>query len=81
MKCYYTIDLKTFKKVFIPMCYGTIHTHNKDDCCCPEPITEHQFEKERFNKECERLNNTITSQQSEINHLNKIIENLINKKK
>lgn len=80
MKCHYTIDPKTLKKVFIPMCYGTIETKDLDDCCCENPLTEHHFEKERFNKILAAKNDTIKSQQSEIIHLKKIIEKL-NKKK
>jgi hypothetical protein len=76
MKCYYTIDPKTLKKVFIPMCFGTIHTHDMDDCTCQEPTTEYQFQKERFNKVVEDKNKTIISQQNEIKHLNKIINSL-----
>jgi hypothetical protein len=76
MKCYYTIDPKTLKKVFIPMCCGTIYTKNKEDCCCPDPLTEHYFEKERYNKVLEAKNETIKWMQSEIDHLNKIIKSL-----
>lgn len=79
MKCYYTIDKETLKKVFIPMCLGTIYTHKVEDCCCDEPIANHQFEKERFNKVVQKQNETIISMASEILHLNSIIDN-INKK-
>lgn len=74
MKCHYTIDSKTKKKVFIPMCYGTIHTLDKDDCNCPEPLTEHHFEKERFNKIVKEKNATIEAQQNELNRLRKILK-------
>jgi hypothetical protein len=74
MKCYYTIDKKTLKKVFIPMCWETIHTHDIDDCICPEPTTEYQFQKKRFNLEVNRLNGNIKAMQSEIIHLNSIIK-------
>jgi hypothetical protein len=73
MKCYYTIDPKTLKKVLIPMCMGTI-IRNK--CCCPDPLTEHQFQKERYNKVLDEKNQTIEAMQAEINHLNKIIQKL-----
>lgn len=76
MKCYYTIDPKTKKKVFISMCYGTEYSKDKRDCSCPDPLTEHHFEKERYNKVLKVKNETIKSMQSEIDHLNKII-NLI----
>lgn len=79
MKCYYTIDPKTKKKVFIPMCYGTIHSLDKDDCCCPEPLTEHHFEKDRFNKVLKQKNDTILAMEAELKHLHKII-NAINQK-
>lgn len=75
MKCYYTIDPKTKKKVFIPMCYGTIYTFDKKDCNCDDPLTVHHFEKERFNQVLEKKNQTIESMQAEINHLLKIIKN------
>ncbi len=74
MKCYYTIDTKTNKKVFIPMCYGTIHTLDKDDCTCPESLTEHHFEKERFNAIVKEKNATIEAQQNELNRLRKILK-------
>lgn len=74
MKCYYTIDPKTNKKVFIPMCFGTIHTLDKDDCNCSEPLTEHHFEKERFNKILKGKNDTIAAQQNELNRLRKILK-------
>jgi hypothetical protein len=74
MKCHYTIDLKTKKKVFIPMCYGTVHSFDKKDCCCEEPLTEYRFEKERFNKVVEKKNKTITALESELKHLRKILK-------
>jgi hypothetical protein len=80
MKCYYTIDPKTLKKVFIPMCYSTVYSKDKRDCSCPDPLTEHHFEKERFNKVVLQKNETIESMQAEINHLNKVINNIKNKK-
>ena len=73
MKCYYTIDSKTKKKVFIPMCYGTIHSFDIKDCCCENPLTEHHFQKERFNKVVEQKNETIKSLQSEIKYLRTLI--------
>lgn len=73
MKCYHTIDPKTKKKVFIPMCYGTIYSHDLNDCCCENPLTEYHFEKDRFNVAIENKNQTIKSMQSEIDYLNKII--------
>lgn len=74
MKCYYTIDPGTQKKVFIPMCYGTIYSHDKEDCCCADPLTEHYFEKKRFNKVVIEKNKTIESMQSELEHLRKILK-------
>jgi hypothetical protein len=79
MKCYYTIDPKTLKKVFIPMCWGTIHSMDIEDCNCENPLTQHYFEKERFNKIVEDKNKTIISQQNEIKHLNQIIKSFKNK--
>jgi cobalamin biosynthesis Co2+ chelatase CbiK len=73
MKCHYTIDPKNKKKVFIPMCYGTIHSMEIEDCCCENPLTEHHFEKERFNIILQKKNETIKWMQSEIDHLTKII--------
>ena len=55
------------------MCYGTIYSHDMDDCCCENPLTEYHFEKERFNVAIDKKNKTIKSMQSEIDHLNKII--------
>lgn len=74
MKCYYTLDPKTKKRVFIPMCIGTIHSEDIDDCHCPQPLTEHHFAKERFNKVLKEKNDTIAAQQSELNHLRKILK-------
>ena len=76
MKCYHTIDPKTLKKVFIPMCYGTIDTRDIRDCNCSNPLTEYHFQKERFNKVVKEKNDTIASQEAEIKHLNKIIDKL-----
>lgn len=76
MKCYWTYDPKTLKKVFIPMCYGSI-IRNK--CCCADPLTAHHFEKERFNEAIAEKNRTIEAMQAEIKNLNKVI--LILKKK
>lgn len=76
MKCYFTVDPKTLKKVFIPMCYGTVDSHDIDDCICSNPLTDYQFKKERFNKVLKEKNDTISSQQAEIKHLNKIIASL-----
>jgi predicted RNase H-like nuclease (RuvC/YqgF family) len=76
MKCFYTIDPKTLKKVFIPMCYGTMDTRDIRDCNCPDPLTEHQFQKERYNEVLQQKNESIESMQAEINHLNKVIINL-----
>ena len=76
MKCYFTIDPITNEKVFIPMCYSTIYTLDKEDCTCPEPLTEHYFEKKRFNDIVKLKNETIKDMQVEIKHLNKIIKNL-----
>jgi len=56
------------------MCLGTIHTNDMDDCNCPEPITEYQFQKEKFNFEVNRLNENIKAMQAEIIHLNSIIK-------
>lgn len=77
MKCHYTIDPKTKKKVFIPMCYGTIHSQDKDDCICQEPLTEYHFEKDRFNKVLKEKNATIEAQQNELNRLRKILKIVI----
>jgi len=74
MKCHYTIDPKTKEKFFIPMCYGTCHSQDIEDCCCPEPLTEHHFEKERFNKVVKEKNATIEAQQNELNRLRKILK-------
>jgi len=74
MKCYHTIDPKTLKKVFIPMCYGTVHSFDLKDCCCEEPLTEYHFEKKRFNEMIEKKNNTIRAMEAELNHLRKIIK-------
>lgn len=73
MKCYYTFDSKTKKKVLIPMCYGTIHSFDLEDCICEPPLTEYFFEKERFNKIVEKKNETIQILLSEIEYLKKII--------
>ncbi len=74
MKCFYTIDPKTLKKVLIPMCIGTSNSYDVKDCSCPDPLTDHQFEKERFNKIVEEKNKSIESMQAEIDNLNRIIQ-------
>lgn len=76
MKCHYTYDSKTGKRVFIPMCYGTCDTHNLEDCNCPNPLTEHHFAKERYNKVLNQKNESIAAMQAEIKHLHNVIKNL-----
>lgn len=76
MKCYYTFDKKTGKKVFIPMCYGTVDTQDITDCNCPDPLTEHHFEKQRYNEVLKQKNESIESMQAEIKHLHAVIKNL-----
>jgi uncharacterized protein YfcZ (UPF0381/DUF406 family) len=80
MKCYYTIDPKTLKKVLIPMCYSVANTLDKQDCTCPYPLTAYRFEKERFIKALQQKNETISSMQAEIKHLNEIIKTLKNER-
>lgn len=80
MKCHYTFDPETKKKVFIPMCGGTEYSQDMDDCCCENPLTEYHFEKQRFNIAIGKKNNTIKCMQSEIKHLHKIINNNIKNK-
>lgn len=79
MKCFYTTDPKTLKKVLIPMCMSVVESGDIRDCNCSEPLTEYHFEKERFNKVVIEKNKTIESLQAEVLHLNKIISKL-NKK-
>lgn len=76
MKCYYTLDPKTGKKVFIPMCYGTVDTKDIKDCHCPDPLTEHHFEKERYNEVLKKKNESIAEYQAEIKNLYNVIKNL-----
>lgn len=80
MKCHYTIDPKTLKKVLIPMCYSVCNTLDKDDCTCPDPLTEHHFQKERYNEVLKQKNESIANMQAEIKHLNFIIKTLKNGK-
>jgi len=56
------------------MCYGTIHSLDKDDCCCENPLTEYHFEKERFNKIVKQKNDTILAMESELSRLRKILK-------
>jgi len=58
------------------MCMSTIYTQNKEDCSCPDPLTEHHFEKERYNKVLASKNETIECMEGELNHLRKVIINL-----
>lgn len=55
------------------MCWGTVDTKDLDDCHCENPLTEHQFEKERFNRTLDKKNESIRNYESEIKRLNKII--------
>ena len=75
MKCYYTYD-ENGEKFFIPMCYSTMYSHDKRDCTCTDPLTVHQFEKERFNRVIKEKNDIIESMESELKHLRKVIEKL-----
>jgi hypothetical protein len=76
MKCHYTFDKKTGKRIFIPMCYGACDTHSLEDCHCPDPLTEHHFAKERFNEVVKQKNQSIADMQAEIKHLHLVINNL-----
>ncbi|MFH6944587.1 hypothetical protein [Flavobacterium sp. FlaQc-50] len=76
MKCHYTFDPKTAKKVFIPMCYGTVDTKDITDCHCPDPLTEHHFQKERYNAVLKQKNESIADMQAEIKHLHTVINSL-----
>lgn len=58
------------------MCYGTINSQNINGCNCPEPLTEHNFQKKRYNEVLAQKNNTIKEMQSEMRHLRKIIISL-----
>ena len=78
MKCYYTFDRKTNKKIFIPMCYSSI---NGSNCSCPDPLTDHHFQKERYNEVVKQKNQSIAEFQSEIKHLHNVIKNLKQKLK
>lgn len=73
MKCYHTYD-KEGNKHFIPMCWGTVHSKDPDDCICSDPLTEHYFEKKRFNEVVQEKNETIKNLQSEVDHLRSLIE-------
>lgn len=75
MKCFYTYD-ENGEKFFIPMCYSTMYTFDKRDCTCSNPLTEHQFAKERFNKIIKEKNETIKCMESELKNLRKVIEKL-----
>lgn len=55
------------------MCYSTIYSHDINDCTCPDPLTDHQFEKKRFNEVIKQKNETIKCLTSEIEHLRKIL--------
>lgn len=81
MKCHYTFDPKNGKKVFIPMCMSTIYTQNKEDCSCPDPLTEHHFSKERYNEVLKQKNESIVEYQAEIKHLHSVIQVLKANKK
>jgi len=58
------------------MCYGNLHNLINENCNCDDPLTEHHFEKERFNKVVQDKNQIIESYQVEIKHLKKIITTL-----
>ncbi|WP_430611527.1 hypothetical protein [Flavobacterium sp. JP2137] len=32
--CYYAVHKNTHEKVLIPMCWGTVHSFDLDDCYC-----------------------------------------------
>ena len=74
MKCYFTYDPKTKKKVLIPMCYSTIHSREIEDCSCLDPLTEYNFTKEKFNSVLKAKNKTIKSQEAELNYLRSILK-------
>lgn len=75
MKCYYTYT-DDGERILIPMCYGTIHSFDIEDCVCQDPLTVYHFEKQRYNEVLASKNETIKSQASEIKHLHKVILSL-----
>jgi len=73
MKCYTTIDPKTKKRIFIPMCSGGEY-HGKSGCHCPDQLTVYQFEKVRFNEMIAKKNETISMLTLELNEMRKILK-------
>lgn len=60
MKCYFTFDPLSQKKVLIPMCWESLHQEDLSCCTCKDhPLSYNQFEKQRFNDVVADLNNEI----------------------
>jgi hypothetical protein len=58
------------------MCYGNLHNLKNESCNCSDPLTEHHFQKERFNLVVKQKNESIASMEAELKHLREVIINL-----
>lgn len=63
MKCHYE-NIKGVGKVLIPGCMAVAVSGDIEDCTC-RPTTFHQFEKECYKKEVERLKDIIKKLEDE----------------
>ena len=57
MRCYHTYDKG--KKYLIPHCMSVLNSNDIADCTCEPYLTDHHFEKERYNKVLTEKNEII----------------------
>ena len=78
MKCHYTYYVENGKKhkVLIPGCWEVARSDDIKRCTCENPLTPHQFEKQKFNEVVGKLQDEIRGLQDENEYLMTIIKRL-----
>jgi len=78
MRCHYSYYIDRGKKhrVIIPGCWNVVNSNDIKDCTCMDPLTQFQFEKQRFNNVVEELQIVIRELQTENKNLMNIIKHL-----
>lgn len=78
MKCHYSyyIDKGKKRRVLLPGCMNVVHTNNIKDCTCIDPLTEIQFERQKYNNVVKKLQSMINELQNENKDLMNIIKKL-----
>lgn len=75
MKCYYTFDIKSKKKVLIPGCIAVSNYYDIELCTCHSNSSSFaKFEKDRYNKILNEKNQIIKELESELKNLQDIFK-------